>query len=300
MTQLRVTLIALVWCTAPSASAKELWERPWIEVHCPHFVIVSALPEKLSVDLARDLEHFRAAVVIMTHIEPFDESIPTKVYVLPQPVEKLGFKGDVAGYFVPEMRANYAAVTPRPGTALDDVLKHEYVLFPVHNRDANIYPTWLDEGFAELFSTLAASGNVIEYGEPTPARVSWLAYRPWLPFEQVLDTRDVTTFGDTNIQMFYAQSWLLVHYLMNGSPDRKFSNDAMAFLRLVETGVTAPNAFEQAFGLPVSKLHAALLAYIGGGQSPAPASRRIGRRNFGSCAQRFGKRCRKCRLKLSR
>lgn len=46
MTQLRITLIALVLCAAPSVSAKELWERPWIEVRCPHFVIVSALPEK--------------------------------------------------------------------------------------------------------------------------------------------------------------------------------------------------------------------------------------------------------------
>jgi hypothetical protein len=153
-----LVVAAVVLLLSPTtASAKELWELPWIEVRTPHFVIVSAIPEERTVNLARDLENFRAAVQIITNIGRFEERIPTTVYVLPHGVEALGFKGDIAGYFRAEMRANYAAVIPVTGAPLDDTLKHEYVHFLLHNRDALAYPPWFDEGFAELMATLNAT-----------------------------------------------------------------------------------------------------------------------------------------------
>jgi hypothetical protein len=173
MGRLWLTAIVLV-AFAASASAKELWERTWIEVRSPHLVIVSTVSEKQTVELARDLERFRAAVQMVTNIGRFEERILTKVYVLPYAEEKLGFKKDIKGFFQPAMRANYAAVIPASGLELDDVLKHEYVHFLVHNRDALNYPNWFDEGFAEVFQTLTARGDRIEYGQETPLRVEWL------------------------------------------------------------------------------------------------------------------------------
>jgi thioredoxin-like negative regulator of GroEL len=61
--------------------------------------------------------------------------------------------------------------------------------------------------------------------------------------------------------MYYAQSWLLVHYLINGRSDRKFDVDNGAFLKLVESGAAPTAAFEQAFGLSISQLNVAVRAY---------------------------------------
>lgn len=260
MTRLRFVAIFIV-AFAGSASAKELWERPWIEVRSPHFVIISAIPKDVTIDLARDLECFREGVQIVTDVGHFDERIPTRVYVLPQPVVELGFNKHTVGYFIPGMRANYAGVVQLPLGNVDITLKHEYVHFIVHN-DEREYPKWFDEGFAEVLSTMSARGKAIEYGEPMPERVARLPESKWLPFPELLDIRDVFGLKGNQAAMFNAQSWLLVHYLMNARPERKLETDVAEYLRLVEAGTAPAAAFEPAFGVPTSKLHDKLYRYL--------------------------------------
>jgi len=265
MARLRfIAFVLAVFFAATSAAAKELWERRWIEVRSAHFVIVSTVAEQRTVELARDLERFRSAVQILTNIGRFEERIPTKVYVLPHADKKLGFKGSIKGYFWPKMRANYAAVVPGANVGLDDVLKHEYMHFLVHNRDTLSYPTWFDEGFAEVFQTLTTRGDRIDYGQPTRVWVDWLANHSWLPLDQLLDTRDIFKLSAASRAMFYAQSWVLMHYLMFGREDGNFGVEATSFLKRVESGAGSSDAFEQAFGIPVSKLRDTLVKYVSG------------------------------------
>jgi FimV-like protein len=257
-----VFLMALA--AAAGAAPKELWDLPWIEVRSPHFVIVSALTEKRTVAVARDLEDFRAAVQLVTHIGRVDERIGTTVYVLPYAVEKLGFKSHISGFFVPQMRANYAAVIPMPAGHLDEILKHEYVHFLVRNRDVLSYPPWLDEGLAEALQTLTVRRDVIEYGASTPVRVQWLRSAPWLSFAKVIETRDVFGLMSTETAMFYAQSWLLVHYLMVGRPAHKFDAESRVFLDLIDAARPPIQAFEEAFGIPALQLDGMLRRYADG------------------------------------
>jgi FimV-like protein len=257
-----VVLVALA--IANPARAKELWDLPWTEVRSPHFVIVSALPEKRTVAIAHDLEDFRSAVQLVTHIGRVEERIGTTVYVLPYGVEKLGFKSHISGFFMPQMRANYAAVIPMPAGHLDEALKHEYVHFLVRNRDVLSYPPWLDEGLAEVLQTLTARGDVIEYGVPTHMRVVSLQNPVWIPFAKVLQTRDVFGLKSSEIAMFYAQSWLLVHYLMVGRPERTFDADSRVFLDAMETAKPPAQAFEEAFGVTVVQLDSTLRRYAEG------------------------------------
>lgn len=254
-----LTLLALV---AATASGKEPWELAWIEIRSPHFVVTSALSENRSIELIRDLERFRLGVQTVTNVGRFEERIPTKVYVLPSAIPKLGFRKNFTGFFRPGMRANYAVVRPTPGIALDDVLKHEYVHFLMHNRDSLSYPRWFDEGFAEVASTLTTSGDKIHYGQPDPNLVSWLPNSAWMPFEELLGTRSTSDIGTARTPMFYAQSWLLVHFLMFGRPQRDFAVDATSYLRQVESGNASSNAFEQAFGVPVEDLRKTLVRYL--------------------------------------
>jgi len=265
MLRLSLTFVVLIaFAPAIGASKKELWDLSWIEVRSPHFVIVSALPEKRTVAVAHDLENFRSAVQLVTHIGRVDERVGTSVYVLPYAVDKLGFKSHISGFFVPQMRANYAAVIPMPVGHLDEVLKHEYVHFLVRNRDVISYPPWLDEGLAEVLQTLTARGDVIEYGVPTRVRIQWLENAPWMPFVKVLQTRDVFGLKNNDIAMFYAQSWLLVHYLMVGRPERTFDADSRVFLDLIEAAKPPAQSFELAFGVPVTQLDSTLRRYAEG------------------------------------
>ena len=241
-------------------SAKPLWQQDWIEVRSPHFVVVSALPQARTTRLVVELENFRTAAVLVTNIGRFEERIPTHVYLLPYAVAELGFDGTYVGYFVSGMRANYAAVVPSR-EKLPEVLKHEYVHFLVHNQDQLIYPTWFDEGFAELLATMTINDKMIEYGKAPSNRIDALSYGQWLPFEQLLQARGIDQLNSLQKAMFYAQSWFLVHYLIFARPETDFSAQNREFLRLSESGVAPVAAFEQAFELKVSRLEALLRVY---------------------------------------
>ncbi len=255
--RLALAATLLVMLAAPTP-AKEILEYEWLEVRTPHFVIASAQKTNPTLELAIDLENFRSLAEKLTNIGRFEERIPTKIYLLPRIERDLGFGNYIAGYFNDAMRANYAAMIPS-GSYSDEVLKHEYVHFLVHNRDRLLYPTWFDEGFAELLSTLRMKGTTLEYGKPNDGRVSWLVNGNWLPYRTVLNARDTRDLRAERGAMFYAQSWLLVHYLMIGNPD--FSKRNADFLKRRERGESVESAFEAAFGIKTGSITAKVRKY---------------------------------------
>lgn len=250
----------LIGLVAESARAKDPWERPWLEVRTPHFRIKSAISESRTHDLARDLENFRRAALVLTNVGRAEERIPTHLYLFPSAVPELGFRNHIAGYFIPQMRANYAAAIAQ-GSAADEILKHEYVHFLIHNRDHLSYPAWFDEGFAEVLATLRVKDLTLEYGKPMPERVSWLMNGMWLPFTSILEASSSQDYKGERGAMFYAQSWLLMHYLLVGREGASFGVEAREFLRLSEEGAKPASAFEQAFGIDPRRLRTTLIRY---------------------------------------
>ena len=250
---------SLLVLLALPASGKELWESEWIEVRTQHFVIASAQDAEKTIELAQELEDFRRMVEMFTNIGRFEERIPTKIILLPRRERELGFDGTNAGYFQAGMRANYAAMIP-VGAYSDEVLKHEYIHFLVHNRDRLLYPTWFDEGFADFFASLRVRGLRFEYGKPMDARMSWLVNSPWLSYKTVLEARDTSAFGRDRGAMFYAQAFLLVHYLILENGD--FGTRNGEFLKRRERGESPLAAFEAAFGIAPSLLTMKLTRYL--------------------------------------
>lgn len=261
LSSVAVVLTCSLLSSPPAAGATKLWERRWLEVKTEHFVIASALPERRSVELAVELENFRTmARALMTNDRAFEERIPTLIYLLPGVNRDLGIDGEIAGYFAPGMRANYA-VMMASGELSDEILKHEYIHYLVHNNSAQLYPAWFDEGFAEVMSTLSVKDRLVEYGKPLPQRVEILGYGPWMPFTRLLRTRSPRDLGVNLMGNFYAQSWLLVQYLMLGRDGHSFSTEAADFLRHSEAGEQPVEAFEAAFGIAPVELENLLNAY---------------------------------------
>lgn len=259
-TMRRLAPALLIIMAAAPAAAKELWEFPWTEVRTPHFVFLSGLDEDRTTELAVDLENFRTAAQLLTNIGRFEERIPTRIVVLPRFEDELGFGRGIAGYFSPGMRDNAAVMLPS-GSFSDEVLKHEYVHFLVHNRNQQMYPPWFDEGFAEVLMTLTVKDGVLTYGRPITARTSWLAQGNWISFRRVLEARSTGALRRDELGMFYAQAWFLVHYLMIGREGVSFAEQSAAFAKSVESGVPPLEAFESAFGEKPDRLRAQLEKY---------------------------------------
>ncbi len=223
-------------------------------------MIVSSISEDRTVELVRRLEDFRGAVELLTKIGTFDERIPTRLYILPRGSLAFGLGDGFSGYFMPRMRANYAAVIPQPGGGIDDVIKHEYVHFLLHNDGARNYPRWLDEGFAQLFQTLEVIGKTIQFGNAPSHALNNLHYASWLPYERVLRAYDTFQLG-SRATMFYAQSWLLVHYLQAGRKGHSFADESNEYIAALEAGADPTAAFESTFDMRVAELRGTLRQY---------------------------------------
>jgi hypothetical protein len=199
----------------------------------------------------------------------FEYRIPTKVYVLPALLPEFGLSPRRAGYFMPGVRENYAVMT-NAGDDTSIVLKHEYVHFLLRNFNLQTYPTWLDEGLADLLSTLAVRDGTLEYGRPLPGQLDILTpgvHGDWLRFDSVLERRGTDALGYAALLKFYAQSWLLTQYLAVGRADAMaLPNQVAQYLERVEGGESDDAAFEATFGIRVNQLETTVKGY---------ASRRI-------------------------
>ncbi len=99
----------------------------------------------------------------------------------------------------------------------DELLLHEYVhLITAAEFDPTPPPAWIDEGLSEFWSTLVARGDRLEAGAPIDAFVRALRRdNGWIPIaELVRAPRGRYDTVNGKLEMFYAESWALVHYLL--------------------------------------------------------------------------------------
>jgi tetratricopeptide (TPR) repeat protein len=127
-------------------------------------------------------------------------------------------------------------------------------------------PLWLNEGQAELYSTLRPGGGKVSVGEIPEGRYLVLRSNKWIGLETLFAVdRDSPYYNKegTRQQIFYAESWALAHMLFLSGGYRPKS---APFLHLVEAGATEAEAFERAFGKTTAQVWADLQAYMDGGR----------------------------------
>jgi Flp pilus assembly protein TadD len=139
-----------------------------------------------------------------------------------------------------------------------ELMFHEYAhhfMMQYHSEAA--YPPWYVEGFAEYMMTARFTPRHVEVGRPNPGRATWLASRyGWLSMEQVLFDSDRLGRGD--VGRFYAQSWLVAHYLLS-EPAR--TEQLRTYLRALNAGQAPRAAFSAAFGIEPAELQRRVMTY---------------------------------------
>lgn len=96
---------------------------------------------------------------------------------------------------------------------------HEYVHYLLHQPGFRL-PPWLDEGFAELFSTIERKkDDQVIVGTTIPSSVFMLQEYELIPFESFFRINHQSheyRSGSAQTGVFYAQAWAFTHFLMYG------------------------------------------------------------------------------------
>jgi tetratricopeptide (TPR) repeat protein len=144
---------------------------------------------------------------------------------------------------------------------------HEYThLLLRHN--SRFWPLWLNEGMAEIYSTFHVVGDhSIRIGEPIPHHLELLHNTTLMPLSQLFAvTHSSPEYNEREHQgVFYAQSWLLTHYLMSGAnPALKARFGQLTIL--LRQGQTPEQAFTNAFQTSLTAMSAQLKQYLDAGK----------------------------------
>ena len=195
---------------------------PWREFRSEHVLLRTDLEPTRAVEMVRDLEFARAAVLQAAYASP---------PAIPGAIHAVAFSDDddyadvsppgAAAYFTTVDGFTPTVVLPatlraRTRAAVIHEMTHRFSSFSMLRR-----PTWLNEGYAvymESMGSVSFGGNMtvgtVPEGIPVLAgRTDRVRVRELLAWKEV-----DPAWGADLVRRYYASSWLLVHYLVNRQP----------------------------------------------------------------------------------
>jgi len=258
-TAARLFLATIVLFAVSGCASTAALERRWIEASSPNFSVFTTLSDADARQLLEDLELFRSALLAVTKLRNTNASVPTEIYGFDaSDYGQFSPAANIAGYFVPLLRTNMVALSANRNSAqARAILFHEYTHFLMNNEGRLYYPHWFNEGFADLLSSVDAIGAMVEIGSVPAHRQNWFLYGlPLLPYDRVIRADSPAYWRNNDVGMYYAQTWLLVHYLALGpnSQSGSLTKRMDGYVEAVARHVDKEKAFEDAFGLDFDEL----------------------------------------------
>jgi tetratricopeptide (TPR) repeat protein len=254
----RAALVALsLLLAAPMALGEALDERAWLDVRSANFHIRSVLGEERTLELLRHLEITHRALGDGTSGALREAATPTIILAVDDHDDyvEIGAPSFTSGYFFSDLRENAILIEDAPGSPGIQVILHEYAHYLSRLTGRVRYPRWFEEGNAEYLSHSRLHAQALEFALPAERHMATLGHADWLPWAQVLETSDTAALGLDAGALFYAQSWLLVHYLRSRpDADQSLSQTLAHYSRLVSDNGAAIEAFEEAFSVEVKDL----------------------------------------------
>jgi Flp pilus assembly protein TadD len=242
-------------------------DKHWFEIRSAHFRVVTDLSTKRGVEVARRCEQMRAAFALLMNHATTHDPAPLLIFALggQKEVDEFaadGKRGKHAGLFLPGTDESFILVDASgdPWRAV----YHEYAHELLNANTSTTVQTWFDEGFAEYFSTLEPSPKGTRLGMVPLTELQFLRQNGKLmrlgDLTAVRQESQAYSQNGSAQAMFYAESWLLVHYLF----DHQLISRAEPFFALMASGKSLAEASRAEFGMSPARLESDLLEYAKG------------------------------------
>ena len=245
------TALLLLSCFVTTAVCAE---NEWLEVRSPNFSVITDASEKRGRDVALRFEQMRYVFASLLRKDMVSVPVPlqivafrnSKIFRQFMPLWQ-GKPIDAAGLYQGGQDRNFILLDLSVENPYS-VVFHEYAHLLLNGNYPRTQP-WFDEGFAELFRTTHIIGKEARVGDVADDLGYTLRDAKLLPvvdlFNITPDSKVYNERGDHN-QLFYAQSWLVVHYLFDNN---KLAQAGVYFNLTQNQNVPVPQAIQQAFGM---------------------------------------------------
>lgn len=266
-----IALAALAFLPGPAAGHAADKPALWVEVRTPHLTVYSDGGAKTARRIATRFEQIRNVFLqTLSHIR-VDPGQPIIILaarnekslaaLLPKLYAK---KGGVrpTGLFNAGPDRNYIVLrADASGDFAYHTLYHEYTHLVTH-LNARYLPAWLEEGYAEFFGNTRITGRNVSLGWAPQGEIEFLRQSRLLPLAQLFRVDHHSPYYNeaAKANVFYAESWALVHMLLL-DPAYAKSNRLSAYGAAVNAGADPVEAGRRAFG-DLAKLQRRLESYV--------------------------------------
>lgn len=230
----------------------------WIRVASAHFEMYTPNSEKEAVRALEKFEQVRYFFLrASSSATAPDDLVRVIAFSSEQQYKPYRLNGGNFAYYTQSHERDYIImqdVEPQHSEAA----VHEYTHLVIRHLKLN-FPAWLDEGLAELYSSLEPKGQKAMIGRPLEGRIDSLLTRRWIDLNVLFGVDHDSPYDPKLTDMFYAQSWALAHML---DLDPGYRAAFARFMAKVSSGVSTANAFRVIYGKTVDDVNRDLLHYI--------------------------------------
>ena len=241
-------------------------DEAWIEVRSPHFTVLTDGGEKKGREVAKRFEEMRAVFATFFFKDRTDVAVPIEIIAVRSSKEMRAqspiFQGktvDVSGYFQSGQDRDFVVLDLSAENRWTAVF-HEYAHVLI-NSHLPPMPVWFDEGLADFYSTLDVGPQKVKLGEAPEGYGPYLVANGLWPVEKLFavqhDSKEYNENGDRRSQ-FYAESWLVVHFLM----DRQLIPKMDVYEQAAAHKASIGEAIQRAFGMSSKDFDLALHNYL--------------------------------------
>ncbi|MBI2956689.1 MAG: tetratricopeptide repeat protein [Acidobacteria bacterium] len=241
----------------------------WMEGHTPHFHILSNTKPKDAERAAQQLEEFHHLLSLMFPGLQLEPPLPAMVLLFKNrksfepylPAGATGKPEKLGGFMQPGAERMQLAVNlDAPGSR--EALFHEYIHLVLALNLADV-PVWLNEGLAEFYEQTEIDRMEFTIGNWQPGWWDLLQRHDLIPLKALVETDyHARPFeNEKQRELFYAESWLLVHYVMVSDEGRRRSH-FVRFVELLRQGSSQEAAFRDSFGTDFQGMERQLRDYL--------------------------------------
>ncbi len=266
MTGRSTATLLLFSLSAGGAAAKDTW----IEARSENFTILTDAGKGTAGNILEDLEQLRRLIRQVNPQQRLESSHPAGIYAFRneksmrsfQPLHN-GKPEDLTWMFRPTLFKSFVALRAEGGRDWVREVVFQNYLHLIMSYGSVPYPLWLENGFSLFYGNANFTKTHGEVGKMHDRHRRELGEFRAMPLQQLFAVSyDSPEYNDaTRRALVDAQSWALMHYLLIGrNPEGAKALDR--FMRLLAEGGDPLLAFQEALGMPVSEIDAAVSMYI--------------------------------------
>jgi hypothetical protein len=255
---------------------------PWLEIHSTHFTVITDAGEKKGQEVALRFEQMRAVFAVLLMKQRLNEPLPLTIlafkndkdYYSTAPLRQ-GQPIDVPGFFLSGEDRNFIVLNLLEEESWRAVARDFAHLLLNYN-----YPEvqgWFDEGLAEYFSSIRLDDKKYQIGgDPELLSAAAASNSPksltellggenggqsWIALSDLLSMKqgNSTYTEGTHRTLFYAQSWMTMHYLLH---EKKLPETGVYFDLVENQHVPVEQAVQKAYGMTSVEFDQAVKNYF--------------------------------------